>query len=128
MSSLRSLGYKLYRHAHEAILPPQSKSAFKEKGVSSAARRSFHHAQPSVTSPERPHLALSLLTPPHVPRPPPLQTLTPEEFVLAGDYLVKTCPTWSWEAGDPSRAWPFLPPAKQYLITHNGKPSLLYLI
>ncbi len=25
-----------------------------------------------------------------------LQVLTPDEFVEAGDYLVKTCPTWSW--------------------------------
>ena len=22
--------------------------------------------------------------------------LTPEEFVVAGDFLVRTCPTWSW--------------------------------
>ena len=22
--------------------------------------------------------------------------LTPEEFVLAGDHLVHTCPTWTW--------------------------------
>ena len=24
--------------------------------------------------------------------------LTPEEFVAAGDFLVATCPTWSWQA------------------------------
>eukprot|EP00887_Chlorella_sp_A99_P002469 scaffold10.g2469.t1 len=45
--------------------------------------------------------------------------LTPEEFVAAGDYLVNTCGTWAWEAGDPKKAWPFLPPAKQFLITRN---------
>ncbi|KAI3431543.1 hypothetical protein D9Q98_004592 [Chlorella vulgaris] len=45
--------------------------------------------------------------------------LTPEEFVQAGDYLVHTCPTWSWEAGDPKKARSFLPRAKQYLITRN---------
>ena len=22
--------------------------------------------------------------------------LTPEEFLASGDYLVRTCPTWSW--------------------------------
>jgi len=29
------------------------------------------------------------------------------------------CPTWSWQAGDPAKARPFLPPDKQYLITRN---------
>jgi hypothetical protein len=24
------------------------------------------------------------------------QVLTPDEFVLAGDYLTRLCPTWSW--------------------------------
>lgn len=45
--------------------------------------------------------------------------LTPEEFVKAGDELVFKCPTWSWEGGDPSRARPYLPPGKQYLLTRN---------
>ncbi|KAL4440254.1 hypothetical protein ABPG75_003255 [Micractinium tetrahymenae] len=45
--------------------------------------------------------------------------LTPEEFVAAGDYLVHTCPTWSWEAGDLKKGRPFLPPGKQFLITRN---------
>ena len=29
--------------------------------------------------------------------------LTPAEFVSAGDLLVDKCPSWSWEAGDPSK-------------------------
>ena len=33
--------------------------------------------------------------------------------------LVAACPTWSWEAGAPSRARSFLPPDKQYLVTKN---------
>ncbi|KAK9825179.1 hypothetical protein WJX81_003345 [Elliptochloris bilobata] len=45
--------------------------------------------------------------------------LTPEEFVASGDYLVRTCPTWSWEAGDPKKALSFLPAKKQYLVTRN---------
>jgi len=45
--------------------------------------------------------------------------ITPEEFVAAGDQLVLRCPTWSWQAGDPAKARPFLPPDKQYLITRN---------
>lgn len=45
--------------------------------------------------------------------------LTPEEFVAAGDMLVLRCPTWSWQAGDPAKARPFLPPGKQFLVTRN---------
>uniref|UniRef100_A0A7S0CIH4 Autophagy-related protein 3 n=1 Tax=Proboscia inermis TaxID=420281 RepID=A0A7S0CIH4_9STRA len=45
--------------------------------------------------------------------------LTPEEFVKAGDELVFKCPTWSWEGGDPTRARPYLPRDKQYLLTRN---------
>ena len=54
--------------------------------------------------------------------PPHPQVLTPEEFVRAGDFLVRACPTWSWEAGDPARARSFLPRGKQYLAT-RGVPS-----
>jgi ubiquitin-like-conjugating enzyme ATG3 len=45
--------------------------------------------------------------------------LTPEEFVAAGDMLVLRCPTWQWQAGDPAKARPFLPPGKQFLLTRN---------
>lgn len=45
--------------------------------------------------------------------------LTPEEFVTAGDYLVRICPTWSWDGGDPSKAQGHLPKNKQYLVTRN---------
>jgi ubiquitin-like-conjugating enzyme ATG3 len=45
--------------------------------------------------------------------------LTPEEFVAAGDMLVLRCPTWAWQAGDPAKARPFLPPGKQFLVTRN---------
>uniref|UniRef100_A0A7S1XN90 Autophagy-related protein 3 n=1 Tax=Phaeomonas parva TaxID=124430 RepID=A0A7S1XN90_9STRA len=48
--------------------------------------------------------------------------LTPEEFVAAGDALVRLCPTWSWEGGEASRQRGYLPPGKQYLIT-RGVPS-----
>ncbi|KND01552.1 uncharacterized protein SPPG_03354 [Spizellomyces punctatus DAOM BR117] len=49
--------------------------------------------------------------------------LTPEEFILAGDFLVYKCPTWSWAAGEPSKRRDYLPADKQYLITRNV-PSL----
>lgn len=45
--------------------------------------------------------------------------LTPAEFVAAGDMLVLRCPTWQWQAGDPAKARPFLPPNKQFLLTKN---------
>ncbi|KAG6543515.1 hypothetical protein Mapa_015009 [Marchantia paleacea] len=45
--------------------------------------------------------------------------LTPDEFVQAGDNLVAKCPTWSWEAGDPSKRKPYFPADKQFLITRN---------
>ena len=45
--------------------------------------------------------------------------LTPEEFVAAGDELVYKCPTWSWEAGDPSKRKRHLPDDKQYLVTRG---------
>lgn len=46
--------------------------------------------------------------------------LTPDEFTAAGDFLVRTYPTWSWEAGDPAKASRSLPDTqKQYLITRN---------
>ena len=45
--------------------------------------------------------------------------MTPEEFVVAGDFLVQQCPTWAWQAGDPKHAKPFLPKDKQFLVTRN---------
>lgn len=48
--------------------------------------------------------------------------LTPEEFVQAGDRLVKAYPSWRWESGDPTKVKPYLPADKQYLLT-TGVPS-----
>ncbi|KAG5292954.1 autophagocytosis protein Aut1 [Histoplasma ohiense] len=46
--------------------------------------------------------------------------ITPEEFVLAGDYLVYKFPTWSWEdAVSPAKRAPHLPPGKQFLVTRG---------
>jgi ubiquitin-like-conjugating enzyme ATG3 len=48
--------------------------------------------------------------------------LTPEEFVRAGDQLVRTCPSWRWESGEAGKARPYLPADKQFLST-KGVPS-----
>jgi ubiquitin-like-conjugating enzyme ATG3 len=48
--------------------------------------------------------------------------LTPEEFVRAGDQLVRNCPSWKWESGEPSKLRAYLPPDKQFLST-KGVPS-----
>jgi ubiquitin-like-conjugating enzyme ATG3 len=46
--------------------------------------------------------------------------ITPEEFVLAGDYLVYKFPTWSWsDASSPSKRVAYLPPDKQFLVTRG---------
>lgn len=45
--------------------------------------------------------------------------LSVSEFIFAGDNLVSKCPTWSWEAGDPSKRQPYLPADKQFLVTRN---------
>ena len=43
--------------------------------------------------------------------------LTPEEYVLAGDYLVKKCPTWKWCSAKKEYYNKSLPEDKQYLLT-----------
>lgn len=45
--------------------------------------------------------------------------LTPEEFVVSGDFLVHHCPTWKWETGDEKLFKDHLPKEKQYLSTRN---------
>lgn len=46
--------------------------------------------------------------------------LTPEEFVDAGEYLIRMSPTWKWARGDASRAKTYLPPDKQFLILSSA--------
>mmetsp|Transcript_28620 Transcript_28620/g.48046 ORF Transcript_28620/g.48046 Transcript_28620/m.48046 type:complete len:340 (+) Transcript_28620:93-1112(+) len=48
--------------------------------------------------------------------------LTPEEFIKAGDQLVRTCPSWKWESGEEGKLRPYLPKDKQFLCT-RGVPS-----
>jgi ubiquitin-like-conjugating enzyme ATG3 len=51
-------------------------------------------------------------------------TLTPDEFILAGDQLVLKFPTWKWApAADKTQEKSYLPKEKQFLIT-KGVPCL----
>lgn len=43
--------------------------------------------------------------------------LTPEEFVIAGDYLTSKCPSWKWCSADKKFTNKALPKDKQYLKT-----------
>lgn len=46
--------------------------------------------------------------------------ITPEEFLLAGDYLVYKFPSWSWsDASSPARRVSYLPEGKQFLVTRG---------
>ena len=46
-------------------------------------------------------------------------TLTPVEFLEAGEHLVHRCPTWSWSTSTPGCEQKHLPPDKQFLITRG---------
>lgn len=45
--------------------------------------------------------------------------LTPEEFVRAGDHLVRASPSWRWESGEKANLKSYLPDNKQYLVTRS---------
>lgn len=46
--------------------------------------------------------------------------LTPEEFLIAGDFLTYKFPSWSWApAASPAKRVSYLPPEKQYLVTRG---------
>ena len=45
--------------------------------------------------------------------------ITPDEFVVAGDYLTSKFPAWSWCQGEPSKTRDYLPKNKQFLMIRN---------
>lgn len=45
--------------------------------------------------------------------------LTPEEFVRAGDQLVRICPTWQWQSCEQGYIREYLPRDKQFLCIHG---------
>ena len=77
MDSMRHGLHSVFKAGAEAVMPVRAKSGFKEHGV-------------------RPTADLCCMLQSRGNHPRRFQVLTPEEFVSAGDYLVRTCPTWSW--------------------------------
>jgi len=45
--------------------------------------------------------------------------ITPEEFIVAGDFLNQVCKNWKWHSGSPGLKKSFLPDDKQYLMTRG---------
>lgn len=46
--------------------------------------------------------------------------ITPEEYLLAGDFLVYKFPSWAWsDASSPKQRVAYLPAGKQFLVTRN---------
>jgi ubiquitin-like-conjugating enzyme ATG3 len=45
--------------------------------------------------------------------------ITPEEFVTAGDYLIRFSPSWAWTRGNTDCLKTYLPPDKQFLTLRN---------
>ncbi|RMZ81646.1 hypothetical protein DV737_g2384, partial [Chaetothyriales sp. CBS 132003] len=55
--------------------------------------------------------------------------ITPEEFLLAGDYLVYKFPSWSWsDASSAARRVNYLPEGKQFLVTRGVPPLRTYTL
>jgi ubiquitin-like-conjugating enzyme ATG3 len=46
-------------------------------------------------------------------------TMTPKEFLEAGDALVQKLPVWEWASG-PAENQPYLPPDKKYLVLRGA--------
>lgn len=91
LANVKAAGFNAYKSANEAVRPAQSQSTFEQDGVRpSSPERSPSNSGSCVH-------ALSVLSPcfSHC-RAAVLQKLTPEEFTAAGDFLVRTYPTWCW--------------------------------
>eukprot|EP00210_Caulerpa_lentillifera_P003369 g3213.t1 len=56
------------------------------------------------------------------------RTLTPDEFMKTGDYLVHSYPSWQWYSGVTSKRKSYLDNAKQCLVTRRGQYFISCLI
>ena len=110
MDALRHKLHDAYKTAAEAVLPVRTESAFAERGVREREKpggNAWWLVGSGVSPPLHAagrggggrrggakQMGEGIDAPP-VP-PSPFQVLMPAEFVTAGDFLVRACPTWSW--------------------------------
>ena len=92
MDAIRHQIHNVFKSTAEMVIPVLSSSAFQEKGVRLPKLVCFpsRHVDFDLNS----GIRHSKLTTPVACVY--IQVLTPEEFVVAGDMLVQSCPTWSW--------------------------------
>lgn len=46
-------------------------------------------------------------------------TITPNQFILSGDFLTDRCKTWTWESGEKNKQLSYLPSNKQFLMSRR---------
>jgi hypothetical protein len=80
--SLRHTLYQAYKSTHEAVTPVTTATSFSKDAVRLSVPRSFCSFRVLEVS----HSGTLMLQ----------QRLTPKEFEIAGDFLVRNYPTWSW--------------------------------
>ena len=84
LSNVKAASFNAYKAANEAVRPAQKESSFKADGVRVLLCQKLLLNCRSARSPLRDFEHHCV------------QRLTPSEFVIAGDFLVRTYPTWSW--------------------------------
>ena len=120
MDGMRHALHTAFKGAAEAVLPVRTESAFAERGVRNRTKR-VCVSPPAAACPSA-HLGLCRMATrlcrgtaeegacgewqrhPDAQghsltfslTPPPPQVLSPAEFVVAGEFLVRACPTWAW--------------------------------
>lgn len=46
-------------------------------------------------------------------------TITPNQFIICGDFLTDRCKTWTWERGEENKQLSYLPTDKQFLMSRR---------
>jgi hypothetical protein len=88
-SEMRHAIHTAFKSAAERVLPVRSESGFKTQGVRFVILNDYcvySNAVPRIVELGHAYKAGLVCQ----------QVLTPDEFVRSGDYLVRTCSTWSW--------------------------------
>ncbi len=104
MDGLRHFAHGIFKKAAESVTGPLKTSQFDEKRVRLIGARPLaapaHASRRGRAAPQQevePRSRQTTLVEHHQrARLAAAQVLTPQEFVDAGDFLVRACPTWSW--------------------------------